>query len=68
MTLRQKLGIHKGTVLDFEIKDNKLMAIKTQQPSNIKVYGCLGDLETDKIMQNLRGKPPTHHKILIIDK
>lgn len=55
--LRQKLGIHKGTILDFEIKDSKLMAVKAQQLNNVEqVYGCLGKLNTDKVMQKLRGK------------
>lgn len=56
--LRLKLGIRPGTVLDFEIKDSALIAIKTKQNNVVEqVYGCLGKLNTDKVITELRGKP-----------
>jgi antitoxin PrlF len=56
--LRLKLGIRPGTVLDFEIRDHHLVAVKADQKDPVEaVYGCLGTkLNTDKIIKDLRGK------------
>ena len=53
--LRQKLGIRAGTILEFEVNDSMLIAIKADAKDAVgKVYGCLGQLETDSIMKLLR--------------
>jgi len=56
--LRLKLGIRPGTVLNFEIRDHHLVAVKAEQIDSVeKVYGCLKTtLHTDKIINDLRGK------------
>lgn len=55
--LRQKLGIRPGTVLEFEINDSMLIATKTDEQDSVdKMYGCLGKLNSDKVMKLLRGK------------
>ena len=56
-TLREKLGIKSGTVLDFEIQNGTLIAVKADLRNPVdKLYGCLGKLNTDKIIEELRGK------------
>jgi antitoxin PrlF len=57
--LRQKLGIKPGSILDFEIKDAKLIAIKINQQDPVsQVYGCLKKVvDTDTIMHELRDTP-----------
>ena len=56
--LRQKLGILKGTILNFKIKGKTLSAaVKAEPINNIhQVYGCLGKLSTDNVMKQLRGE------------
>ncbi len=57
MALRQKLGIKKGTILNFEIRGSTLSAAKAEPTDSVhQVYGCLGTLSTDKIMKQLRGE------------
>lgn len=56
-SLREKLGIMPGTVLDFDAKNGTLVARKAVDDPVSKVYGCLGKgLNTDKMMESLRGK------------
>lgn len=55
--LRQKLGIRPGTILEFDINDSTLVAVKADEKDPIdKVFGCLGKLTTNKIILELRGK------------
>lgn len=55
--LRRKLGIRPGTVLDFEIKGSSLVAIKADQRDAVEeVYGCLGQMNTDQMIGELRGE------------
>jgi len=57
--LRQKLGIKPGTVLDFEIKQATLVAVKVHEQNSVEqVYGCLSreGIDTDKVIEELRGK------------
>jgi len=58
-TLRERLGIRPGTVLDFEEDQGKLIAVKaTAMDAVDQVYGKLGrGRRTEGIMQELRGKP-----------
>lgn len=56
--LRQKLGLKSGTVLDFQVQNSVLIAIKAEQCDPVdQVYGCLNlKLNTNAVMDNLRGK------------
>ena len=56
-SLRIRLGIQPGTVLDFEVKQGSLIARK-QTPNNpiAEIYGCAGKGLTDEIMKQLRGE------------
>lgn len=57
--LRQKLGIKPGTILDFEIKQATLVAVKIHQQNPMdQVFGCLNkeELDTDKVIEELRGR------------
>ncbi len=55
--LRQKLGIQPGTVLDFEIHKNTLIAIKTDIRDPVeKLFGCIGRFITDDVMNELRDR------------
>jgi antitoxin PrlF len=56
--LRVALGIRPGTILDFEIRDHHLIAVKMEKIDPVeKVYGCLKTtLRTDEIIKDLRGK------------
>lgn len=56
--LRKKLGIHAGTVLDFQVQNGKLIGLKTEQDDPVsQVFGCLGKvINTDQIIRELRGK------------
>lgn len=57
-TLRKKLGIKPGTVLDFHIEKAKLVAIKLKQDDPVeKVKGCLKlNMSTDAFMRKIRGE------------
>ncbi|MBS0358233.1 MAG: AbrB/MazE/SpoVT family DNA-binding domain-containing protein [Proteobacteria bacterium] len=57
-SLRQKLGVKPGTVLDFQIKGTTLVATKADQSDPIdRVYGCLKQkINTDEVIDSLRGK------------
>ena len=56
--LRKKLGIRKGTVLDFHIEHGKLVIEKSIENDSVaQVYGCLGKgIDTDKALKILRGE------------
>ena len=58
-TLRERLGIRPGTVLDFEEDHGRLIAVKAATMDVVdQVYGKLGHgRRTDAILQELRGKP-----------
>lgn len=56
--LRLKLGIRPGTVLDFNIQNGKLVAVKTDTNDPVaQVYGCLGKkfFNTDEFIHEIRG-------------
>lgn len=56
-SLRDKLGITPGTVLDFDTRNGVLVARKAIDDPVSKVYGCLGgNQNTDKLIASLRGK------------
>ena len=56
--LRVQLGIKPGTILDFQIQNSKLIALKIEEKDIVnQVYGCLKKrVHTNKIMLQLRGK------------
>jgi len=56
--LRDQLGIRKGTVLDFDLKAGKLIAMKAKSVDPIdSVYGCLKlGKSTDAYIAEIRGK------------
>jgi antitoxin PrlF len=57
-TLRDRLGIRPGTVLDFREEAGQLVAEKAQ-PLNVldEAYGSLGrGRRTDEILRELRGE------------
>ncbi len=55
--LREQLGIRSGTVLDFAVKNCSLVVIKAEQADVVEsVYGALDKLNTDLIMNELRGE------------
>ena len=54
-SLRDKLGIQPGTVVDFSIENGKLVAIKADADRVSKVIGCLGKGNTDNFIARLRG-------------
>lgn len=55
-SLRKKLGLAPGTVLDFEATDGKLVAVKVQPRRPVDaVFGTLGrGRPTDDVMSELR--------------
>lgn len=55
--LREKLGIHPGAILDFEIQHGQLVAKKVVSTDPIaKVMGCLKMPQTtDEFIEELRG-------------
>lgn len=57
-SLRTRLGIQPGTVLDFEVKQGNLIARKQTLNNPIaKIYGCVSEgLHTDDILKQLRGE------------
>lgn len=56
-TFRDKLGIHPGTTLDFEIQNGKLVVKKAIISDPIeKVMGCLNMPQTtDEFIKEIRG-------------
>ena len=58
-TLRERLGIRPGTVLEFEEENGKLVAVKAAAMDTVdQVYGKLGrDRRTDDVIYELRGNP-----------
>jgi AbrB family looped-hinge helix DNA binding protein len=58
-TLRDRLGLLPGQVLDFREEKGKLVATKAQVEDPVgAVFGILhAKLNTDKTMTTLRGKP-----------
>lgn len=56
--IREKLGIKPGTVLEFEVHNSKLVAVKSVVMDPVDdVYGCLENrsLRTDDVLRSLRG-------------
>jgi len=55
---RNKLGLTKGTIIDFVVKNGKLIGCKrTIDDAIIKVRGCINlGMNTDKLMRMIRGK------------
>ena len=55
-SLRTKLGLGPGTVLDFEAEDGKLVAVKVQSRDPVDaVFGTLGEgRSTDELVSELR--------------
>ncbi len=61
--IREQLGIAPGTVLEVSTEDGKLVARKKPQSGVDAVYGILGrKVDTDKIMNELRGRPFPYRK------
>ena len=58
-TLRERLGIRRGTVLEFREEAGKLTAEKAETASAVdRWYGRLGRRRrTDDIVRELRGEP-----------
>jgi antitoxin PrlF len=56
-TLRERLGIRPGCVLDFSEEQGRLVAVKAEALDGVdKVYGRLGrGRRTDSVMKELRG-------------
>lgn len=56
--LRKQLGIKAGTILDFQIKQSMLVAVKVSKENPVdRVYGCLTlSKTTDNLIKELRGK------------
>lgn len=56
-TLRERLGLQPGTVLEFSEENGRLVAIKAVAADPVEqVYGCLGEgKRTDRLMASLRG-------------
>lgn len=57
-TLRDRLGIAPGTILDFHEEQGRLVAVKTASEEPVtQVLGCLTiNAATDDIITELRGK------------
>ena len=57
-SLREKLGINPGTILEFSEDHGRLIAVKTGGIDPVsEVYGCLGmRLDTDAVVAQLRGR------------
>jgi AbrB family looped-hinge helix DNA binding protein len=57
--LRKKLGLAPGTVLEFEAKDGRLIAVKVQPRGPVDaVFGTLGQgRSTDELVRKLRDPP-----------
>ena len=56
-TLRRKLGLVPGTILDFEVDGGRLVAAKLQPRGAVEaVFGSLGrGRSTDELVGKLRG-------------
>lgn len=54
-SLREKLGIAPGTVLEFEIERGQLVAKKKAVDPVSSVIGCLPAGSTDDFIKELRG-------------
>ncbi|MFA6037620.1 MAG: AbrB/MazE/SpoVT family DNA-binding domain-containing protein [Legionellales bacterium] len=56
-TLREKLGIHPGAILDFKIEHGALIAKKVITTDPVaKVMGCLKMAQTtDEFIEEIRG-------------
>ena len=56
--LRNKLGLTKGAIIDFEVKDGKLIGRKCTIDDAInQVRGCINlGMSTDEFMRMIRGK------------
>ena len=57
-TLRRKLGLVPGTILDFEVDGGRLVAAKLQPQGPVEaVFGSLGrGRSTDELVGKLRGQ------------
>jgi len=57
-TLRERLGVKPGTVLEFSEEHGRLIAVKSGSVDPVsEVYGCLGKrINTDTVMARLRGR------------
>lgn len=55
-SLREKLGIRPGTVLDFEVENGRLVARKKVLDPVSAVTGCLPQGNTDDLIAELRGE------------
>lgn len=54
-SLRQKLGIRPGVLLDFKIQNGKLIAVKEEMDPVARVFGYLGkDIDTDEHVNKIR--------------
>jgi len=56
-TLRERLGMKPGTILEFTEERGRLVAVKSEEKDSIsRVIGCLGKgKSTDAMMARLRG-------------
>lgn len=56
--LRERLGVKTGTVLEFNEKHGRLIAVKVTAADPVtEVYGCLAKgIDTDAVMTQLRGR------------
>lgn len=56
--LRKKLGIRPGIILDFKVKNGKLIVEKVGQADAVsQVFGCLKKTwNTDDFIDEIRGK------------
>ncbi|MFZ5595304.1 MAG: AbrB/MazE/SpoVT family DNA-binding domain-containing protein [Pseudomonadota bacterium] len=55
-SLREKLGIRPGTVLDFEVENGRLVARKKATDPVSALIGCLPQGNTDDLIAELRGE------------
>lgn len=54
-SLREKLGILPGTVLEFEAENGRLIAVKQKFDPVSALIGCLPQGDTDPFIARLRG-------------
>lgn len=56
-SLRDKLGLHPGQVLDFETRNGLLVGRKAEPVSGVDaVYGILPRMDVDREIEAMRGK------------
>jgi AbrB family looped-hinge helix DNA binding protein len=56
-SLRDKLGLHPGQVLDFETRNGLLVGRKAEPVSGVDaVYGILPRMNVDREIEKMRGK------------